>query len=163
MSTNRRPRTSAPGSFDGDTNALNRPTSLLHLEANMSLLRGRIGALLLTISLVACAGSKDSPVAPTAPAFGVTAMSPTSGDTSGGTAVVLSGFGFTEGATVTFGGMPATEVRVISSTLLRAIAPSHAPGEVDVWVAYPDRRSTQPSLRYRYVDGTGSCAGCWDY
>jgi IPT/TIG domain len=129
----------------------------------MSLFRGRVGALLLTVSLAACADSKDSPVAPTAPAFVVTAMSPTSGDISGGTSVILSGFGFTEGTTVTFGGMPGTDVRVISGTLLQAMAPAHVAGEVDVVVANPDGRSTKPSMRYRYVDGTDGCAGCWDY
>jgi hypothetical protein len=129
----------------------------------MSSFRGPVSALLLTVSLVACADNKDSPVAPSAPTLVVTAISPTSGDVSGGTEVVLRGFGFTEGTTVTFGGMPAADVRVISSTLLRAIAPSHAAGLVGVLVESPDGRTARPSMLYRYVGDTDSCAGCWDY
>ena len=129
----------------------------------MSVFRGRVGMLLLTVSLVACADSKDSPVAPSASALVVTAISPTSGDVSGGTEVVLRGSGFTVWTTVTFGGTPATDVRVLSGTLLRAIAPSHAAGSVDVFVRNPDGRTARPSMLYRYVGGTDSCAGCWDY
>jgi len=132
-------------------------------EASMSLSSGRIGALLLTVWLVACAHNTDSPVAPGAPALVVTAISPTSGDISGGTEVVLRGFGFTEGTTVAFGGTPASDVRVISSTLLRAIAPSHAAGLVDVLIENPDGRTATPSTLYRYVGNPDDCPGCWDY
>ena len=130
----------------------------------MSVFRGRVGMLLLTVSLVACADSKDSPVAPSAPALVVAAISPTSGDVSGGTEVVLRGSGFTVWTTVTFGGTPATDVRVLNGTLLRAIAPSHAAGSVDVFVRNPDGRTARPSMLYQYVaGGTDGCAGCWDY
>jgi hypothetical protein len=134
-----------------------------HPEGNMSLLRGRVGTLLLTVSLVACSDGKGSPVAPSAPSLLVTSISPTLGDISGGTDVVLRGVGFTAGTTVAFGGTPATDVRVLSGTLLRAIAPSHAAGLVDVLVENPDGRTAKPSMLYRYVSAADGCAGCWDY
>ena len=86
-----------------------------------------------------------------------------SGTISGGVVVTFSGVGFRERTTVTFGGIFAADVRVISGTLMYVVAPSHGRGDVDVVVRNPNGRSTMPSARYHYVDDTGSCAGCWDY
>ena len=133
----------------------------------MALLHGRAGALLLAAALVACADRDGSPVAATAPdtqsAPVVTSFFPTQGTISGGVVVTFSGVGFREGTTVTFGGIFAADVRVISGTLMYAVAPSHAAGDVDVVVRNTNGRSTMTSARYHYVDDTGSCAGCWDY
>jgi heme/copper-type cytochrome/quinol oxidase subunit 2 len=53
-----------------------------------------------------------------------------------GAAVTITGTGFSSGITpvVTFGGVPATNVTVIDSVTLRATAPVHANGLVDVVV-----------------------------
>jgi IPT/TIG domain-containing protein len=111
-----------------------------------------------------CSRSADSPGAPSQPALIATAISPTAGPISGGTAVTLTGSGFREGATVTFGGTPAAAIRVISSMLITAIAPAHAEGDVDVVVANHDGRSSRLTPRYRYVpDDSDDCGGCWDY
>ena len=75
------------------------------------------------------------------PAPGVTNISPTQGPTSGGTDVTLSGSGFENGATVAFGGTPATTVSVVNATTISATTPEHAAGAVDVVVTNPD---TQP-------------------
>lgn len=64
----------------------------------------------------------------------VTAVSPNSGSTSGGTAVTITGTNFVSGATVTFGGTAATNVTVVSSTSLTATTPAHAAGAVNVVV-----------------------------
>jgi IPT/TIG domain-containing protein len=111
-----------------------------------------------------CSRSADSPGAPSQPALIATAISPTAGPISGGTAVTLTGSGFREGATVTFGGTPAADVRVISSWWLNVVAPAHAAGGVDVVVANPDGRSIRLTSRYSYVpDDPDDCGGCWDY
>ena len=47
----------------------------------------------------------------------VTTVSPTSGPSAGGTAVTLTGTDFTTGATVTFGGVAATNVIVVERDL----------------------------------------------
>jgi IPT/TIG domain-containing protein len=133
----------------------------------MLLLRGRVGALLLAASLVGCTDKDESPVAPaqpdTQPAPVVTSFSPTEGPIGGGTVVTFSGLGFSKGTTVTFGGMSATDVHVISNTVMHAIAPSHAAGDVNVVVRNPGGRNAMPSVRYRYVDDSDGCPGCWDY
>jgi hypothetical protein len=63
-----------------------------------------------------------------------TVVSPAGGPASGNRLVVISGRGFQSGASVTFGGAPATNVVVRSPTILTAIVPAHASGVVDVAV-----------------------------
>ena len=76
-----------------------------------------------------------------APAPNLTAVSPTSGPTTGGTAVTLTGQNFASGATVTFGGAGATSVVVVSATQITANTPPHVPGSVSVVVRNPDGQS----------------------
>jgi hypothetical protein len=64
----------------------------------------------------------------------VTAISPASGTTAGGTAVTITGTGFVSGATVTLGGTAATRVTVVSSTTITATTPAHAGGAANVVV-----------------------------
>ncbi len=68
----------------------------------------------------------------------VSGVSPNSGSTSGGTAVVITGSNFASGATVSFGGTPATAVSFVSSTQLNATTPPHAAGTVALSVVNPD-------------------------
>ncbi|MFA7249417.1 MAG: IPT/TIG domain-containing protein [Dehalococcoidia bacterium] len=67
----------------------------------------------------------------------VTAVSPTTGSSAGGTTVSITGSGFVPGTTVTFGGVPATSVSVVSGTLITATAPPNPVGTVSVLVAGP--------------------------
>ena len=76
-----------------------------------------------------------------APAPNLTTVSPTTGPTTGGTAVTLTGQNFASGATVTFGGAAATSVVVVSATQITANTPSHAQGSVNVVVTNPDGQS----------------------
>jgi hypothetical protein len=71
----------------------------------------------------------------------LSAISPASGPTSGGTAVTLTGQNFASGATVTFGGVAGTSVVVVNATQITANTPAHAQGSVNVVVANPDGQS----------------------
>lgn len=71
-----------------------------------------------------------------APSLG--SVLPASGSEWGGTLVVLTGTNFVDGATVEFGGLPATSVTFVSSTSISAMTPVHAAGAVAVAVANPD-------------------------
>jgi hypothetical protein len=64
----------------------------------------------------------------------VTGVSPSSGPTSGGTTVTITGSGFALGSATVFkfGATKATGVSCSSSTTCTAIAPKHAAGTVDV-------------------------------
>lgn len=63
-----------------------------------------------------------------------TAVAPTTGDVTGNTLVRITGTGFSASTSVTFGGIAAREVTLVSGTELDAVTPPHAPGSVDVVV-----------------------------
>jgi hypothetical protein len=71
----------------------------------------------------------------------VNSVSPTTGLTTGGTAVTLLGQNFVSGATVTFGGVAATSATVASARQINATAPPHKPGAANIVVTNPDGQS----------------------
>ena len=64
----------------------------------------------------------------------VTSVSPNTGSTAGGTSVTITGTNFAPTVTVTFGGVAATNVVVVSATTITARTPPGAAGPVDVVV-----------------------------
>ena len=72
----------------------------------------------------------------------MSAILPTSGSASGGTAVTITGTGFLAGSsTVSFGRTLATGVTVKSSTSITATTPAHAAGAVNVVVTNAEQQS----------------------
>lgn len=71
---------------------------------------------------------------PATPAVSFSAVSPTSGTTSGGTTITLTGDNFTRGTRVFLGGVEATGVSLSSEQSLTAQTPAKAAGAVDVLV-----------------------------
>jgi hypothetical protein len=67
----------------------------------------------------------------------LTGLTPASGSAVGGQTVTIHGYGFADGAAVTFDGIGATGVHVVSSTTITATVPAHAVGSVDVAVSQP--------------------------
>lgn len=68
-------------------------------------------------------------------AFGapsVVSISPTSGPTTGGTTVTITGSGFVPGTSVDFGTTAAKKVTFVSPTKLKAVSPAEPSGSVDV-------------------------------
>src|SRR5262245_24690430 len=95
----------------------------------------QLGFALLVLAVTAAGCGKTSPTGPTPPgSLRVTSVSPATGSTTGGTAIVITGQGFASGATVTVGTVAATDVVVTSATEIRAVAPAHAAGAVAVVV-----------------------------
>jgi hypothetical protein len=64
----------------------------------------------------------------------ITGISPSSGPTTGGTSVVISGSNFTGATAVKFGSKAATSFSVDSATKITAVAPAGSAGTVDVKV-----------------------------
>ena len=56
----------------------------------------------------------------------ITLLSPSQGPTGGGTAVTITGTGFTGATSVTFDGIAATSLVVVSDTSITVVSPAHA-------------------------------------
>ncbi len=74
----------------------------------------------------------------------VSSVSPTSGPTTGGTAVTIIGTSFTGATAVTFSGTAATSFTVNSSTQISAITPARTVGGAQVIVTTSGGTSTNP-------------------
>jgi hypothetical protein len=107
----------------------------------------------VAIALLASACAKSS----TTPTTGlqVTAISPTVGSTTGGTTVTITGREFANDATVTIGGVAATNVVFRSSTQLAATTAAESAGTVDVVVTSGGLTATLPNgFGFLAPDGT---------
>ena len=83
-------------------------------------------------------------------AVAVTSISPTSGSTTGGTKLTITGTGFQSGANVTLGGSAATSVIVLSSTSITAVTPPHAAGTVNLTATNPNGQTATLVNGYTY-------------
>ena len=80
----------------------------------------------------------------------VTGISPGDGPEAGGTVVTITGENFVDGATVTIGGAPATDVSVDSATQITATTPAGT-GTAVVVVTNPDGQESEPYDGFTYV------------
>ncbi len=64
----------------------------------------------------------------------VTAVSPTSGSTAGGTSITITGTNFANGSTVTVGGSACTSVTVVSATSITCTTPTGTAGTASIVV-----------------------------
>ena len=78
------------------------------------------------------------------PELKVSGISPPDGSLAGKEPVTITGKGFVQGATVTFGGQSATDVKVAADgNSLTAVTPAASvPGAVDVEVTNPDKKKS---------------------
>ncbi|MFL6213183.1 MAG: IPT/TIG domain-containing protein [Blastocatellia bacterium] len=93
--------------------------------------------------------------ASTSPTPNVTGITPNTGLPAGGTSVTISGSGFTPGATVMIGGVPATNVSVTSNTTITATTPAHAAGTVSVTVTNTNGLSGTLTNGFTYSTPSG--------
>jgi hypothetical protein len=126
---------------------------------------GTTYACTVTATNAAGTGSPSPSVSgtPTASPPTVTGLSPSSGPTTGGTMVTISGTGFTGATAVRFGSTPATSYTVDSATSIAATSPATtAAGTVDVVVTTPSGTSATSSadeFTYQPPAGTSGSAG----
>jgi uncharacterized protein (TIGR03382 family) len=86
----------------------------------------------------------------------LTSIDMPTGFSTGGVSVTLTGTNLAAGATVTFGGNPATNVVVSSATTITAVTPAHDLGVVDIKVTNPDGQQAVLSGGYTFVDAVAS-------
>jgi hypothetical protein len=67
----------------------------------------------------------------------VSGVTPDAGIAAGGTAVTITGAGFTGASSVKFGATAATSFAVVSDTTITAVSPAHVVGPVDITVTTP--------------------------
>jgi len=95
---------------------------------------------------VSVAGAPGPPTPPT-----IASVVPGSGPDTGGTNVTINGTLFWAGPTVTFDGIPATNVQQVSPFQITCTTPPHAPGAVDVVVTNPNASSATLVGGFTYV------------
>ena len=96
----------------------------------------------------------------------VTGLSTANGPASGGTAVTVTGTGFTGASALYFGNLPATSFSVTSDTQIQAVAPAESAGTVHIQVATPAGTSAQTAAdQFTYqaagpsIDGKATVTG----
>ncbi|MEO5821029.1 MAG: DUF5719 family protein [Vicinamibacteraceae bacterium] len=81
----------------------------------------------------------------------LTAVSPTSGPTAGGTTIALTGTNFVSGATVRVGGTVATNVTFVSATQVTARTPAGTAGARDVQITNPNGQAATRTGAFTYT------------
>jgi|GEM_PF-5881238 len=94
--------------------------------------------------------TNSNPPAPT-----LTALAPSSGSISGGTAVRITGSNLNGTSAVDFGGMLATSIVVVSPTEVNVTTPAHAAGLVNVTITTPGGSDTLTG-GFNYTTSGGS-------
>lgn len=97
---------------------------------------------MLTVSLLACGLPDQSLDSSMTVERGLEFVSlsnviPENGPQTGGTSVEIQGTGFAANVQVKFGGVSATSVSFVSSSVIRVVTPAHAPGPVLLEVINP--------------------------
>jgi hypothetical protein len=117
----------------------------------------------VTPSGTSSTSSADQFTASTAAVPAVTSLDTTSGSTAGGTALAITGSGFTGASQVLFGSVPAVSFIVNSDILITAVAPSQATVTTDVTVLTPGgnvgARNRRPLHLYPGLDAGGDEPG----
>ncbi len=81
----------------------------------------------------------------------ISAISPNSGTTFGGTPVTVTGTNFVSGATVAIGGLMASNETFVNSTTLTATTPARSAATVNVVVTNPDAQAATLTNGYTFV------------
>lgn len=120
-------------------------------------------ALAVPVIFTACAGGLISPASGSKQSSSVALDSvlPNTAPPTGGTTVVINGANFSSPTqstlpSVTFGGVAAIQVSMISPLQLRAVVPSHTSGTVSVRVTNPDGTSATLANGFTYGSTTFS-------
>jgi IPT/TIG domain len=112
----------------------------------------RVGSAVIALSLLAACGSNPSGPSGTGNAPTLNGITPATGPASGGTSVNIAGANFTAGATMTIGGVAATDVSVVSGGSITGKTGPHAAGAADVVVTQAGQ-SARLVNAFTYVAG----------
>lgn len=106
----------------------------------------------ISLTEILSTGTPVTRIAPTMtviPPPTISSISPSSGSAVGGTEVTINGANFVDGATeVSFGGVPATSVTVLSSTSVRVTTPPNPTGAAQIGVKVGSGTGTYNGFSY---------------
>ncbi len=88
-----------------------------------------------------------------APAPTISSLSASLGSETGGTAITITGTGFLASPAVTFGGVTATSIVLVSSTAITCVTPSGAPTGSTASVVVTNTDTQSASTTFQYVPG----------
>ena len=113
--------------------------------------------LLAVVSLLGLTGCLSKPTPQGSPVPSITPpLNPVWGYSAGGASVTIYGAKFTDGDTVTFGGVAAS-VTSLSDSVMVVTTPPHSPGGVDVVVANTEGKNGTASQAFTYgITETGT-------
>jgi hypothetical protein len=122
------------------------------LKAGSGRIARALPVVLVLTLLAACGGGNPSGPTGTNNTPTLSGITPATGPASGGTTVTLSGANFMTGATMTVGGVAATDVTVVSGGSITAKTGPHAVGAADVVVTQAGQ-SARLTGAFTYVAG----------
>src|SRR5207248_1832786 len=118
---------------------------------------GTVDIIISAAAGVSSLSSADHFTYTSAGAPAVTAVSPASGTTAGGTIVTITGSGFTGATAVSFGSLAAASFTINADNSIVAVPPLEAAGTVDVRVTtYAGTSSIVTADHYTFTNVTGS-------
>ena len=82
-------------------------------------------------------------------------ISPSTGPVTGGTTVTITGSGFESGSSVSFGGIAATSVKLVSATEIQAVSPVSPAGTVTIVVTNSDSQGATLDSAFTYYHTIG--------
>lgn len=89
----------------------------------------------------------------------ITAVTPATGPTDGGTLLTIDGVNFASGATARLGGTALVGLQFVSSTRLTGSSPAGVEGKADLVVVNPDSRLATLAQAFTYVAPAASAVG----
>ena len=107
-------------------------------------------AAALMLMVQASAGCNGSPPVRPSPVLSITGISPNVGSHVGGTTVRVTGSGFQSATRLTVDAV-AVASSFVNSTVLEAVMPAHAAGQVDIAVTNPTGDSAKLPGGYSYI------------
>lgn len=81
----------------------------------------------------------------------ITSVSPAYGPLAGGTTVLITGWNFVDGSTITIGGNAATDVQFIDDQHFSCVTPAHAVGFADVVITEPGGATSTLDHGFQYT------------
>lgn len=136
--------------------------STAHERKFLVCLAALLAAAVSTI-FTACGGGVVAPLnantSQQSSAPSVVSVVPNTGSPAGGTVVTINGSNFTSSKqqtspSVSFGGVQATQVKLLSSSQVSAVVPPHAAGSVSVEVTTADGKSSSLASAFTYTTKT---------